>query len=87
MTRTRPAGLDLHLDAVPGSVPAARHAAARWAATEGAEGPDLYRICLAVSEAVTNAVVHAYSQRFDGMRDVPGADGATGATGAPRGDS
>jgi len=73
MTRTRAAGLDVHFDAVPGSVPAARHAAARWAATEGAQGLDLYRICLAVSEAVTNAVVHAYSQRVAG--DADGSDG------------
>jgi len=72
--RSRPADLDLHLDALPGAVPAARHSAARWAATEGANGPDLYRICLAVSEAVTNAVVHAYSHRDadgDGSRADP----------------
>jgi len=75
MTRTRAADLDVHFDAVPGSVPAARHAAARWAATEGAQGPDLYRICLAVSEAVTNAVVHAYSQRVAGDPDGDGSDG------------
>lgn len=62
-TEARAAELDLYLDAVPGAVPAARHSAARWAATEGANGPDLYRICLAVSEAVTNALVHAYSHR------------------------
>jgi stage II sporulation protein AB (anti-sigma F factor) len=53
--------LDLYLDAVPGSVPVARHAAADWAAAAGAHGLDLDRIGLAVSEAVTNAVVHAYS--------------------------
>jgi stage II sporulation protein AB (anti-sigma F factor) len=59
--------LDLHLDAVPESVPAARRAAAAWAAAAGARGVDLDRICLAVSEAVTNAVVHAYSlQRAEG---------------------
>ncbi len=60
-TRTRGAELDLYLDAVPGSVPVARHAAVRWAAAVGAQGLDLDRISLAVSEAVTNAVVHAYS--------------------------
>ena len=71
-TRTRAADLDLYLDALPGAVPAARHSAARWAATEGANGPDLYRVCLAVSEAVTNAVVHAYSHReTDGDRPAP----------------
>jgi len=76
-TRTRAAELDLHLDAVPGAVPAARHSAARWAATEGANGPDLYRICLAVSEAVTNAVVHAYSHRDADAAGRP-AGGAAG---------
>lgn len=60
-TRVGEDQLDLYLDAVPGSVPAARHAAASWAAAAGAHGPDLDRIGLAVSEAVTNAVVHAYS--------------------------
>ncbi len=59
--RSRGAELDLYLDAVPGSVPVARHAALRWAGAVGALGPDLDRIGLAVSEAVTNAVVHAYS--------------------------
>ena len=67
----RAADLDMNFDAVPGSVPAARHAAARWAATEGAQGPDLYQICLAVSEAVTNAVVHAYSQGSPVVPDGP----------------
>ncbi len=67
---TRSAGgdldLDLYLDAVPDSVPAARHAAVRWAAAVGARGADLDRVGLAVSEAVTNAVVHAYSEPVDG---------------------
>jgi serine/threonine-protein kinase RsbW/stage II sporulation protein AB (anti-sigma F factor) len=53
--------LDLYLEAVPCSVPAARRAATGWAAAVGARGPDLDRIGLAISEAVTNAVVHAYS--------------------------
>ncbi len=79
-TEARAAELDLYLDAVPGAVPAARHSAARWAATEGANGPDLYRICLAVSEAVTNALVHAYSHRdtdADGPAPDPAPDDAT----------
>jgi anti-sigma regulatory factor (Ser/Thr protein kinase) len=58
--------LDLYLDAVPDSVPAARHAAVCWAAAVGASGPDLDRVGLAVSEAVTNAVVHAYSGPVNG---------------------
>jgi anti-sigma regulatory factor (Ser/Thr protein kinase) len=76
-TRVRPVGLDLNLDALPASVPVARRATARWAATEGAEGADLYRICLAVSEAATNGVVHAYSQA------VAVAEGDGGAGGVP----
>ena len=79
-TEARAAELDLYLDAVPGAVPAARHSAARWAATEGANGPDLYRICLAVSEAVTNALVHAYSHRdtdADGPAPANAPDDAT----------
>jgi len=67
-TRTRQGGdqLDLYLDAVPVSVPAARRAATGWAAAAGARGLDLERIGLAVSEAVTNAVVHAYSSESPG---------------------
>jgi serine/threonine-protein kinase RsbW/stage II sporulation protein AB (anti-sigma F factor) len=59
--------LDLCFDAIPQSVPEARRAVARWAAIEGAAGTDLDRIRLAVSEAVTNAVVHAYSTQMGGV--------------------
>ena len=46
--------------AVPESVPVARRALAAVAAAAGAAGERLDEIRLAVSEALTNAVVHAY---------------------------
>jgi anti-sigma regulatory factor (Ser/Thr protein kinase) len=46
--------------AVPEAVPVARRALAMVAATAGAAGDRLDEIRLAVSEALTNAVVHAY---------------------------
>lgn len=49
--------LELRLPAVPGSVPTARHAAARLASEVGADELD---VKIAVSEAVGNVVVHAY---------------------------
>lgn len=63
MKHARPARqtLDVALQAAPTSVPAARRAVSEVAASSGASGRDLERITLAVSEAVTNAIVHAYS--------------------------
>ncbi len=52
--------LDVVLEAFPCSVPEARRAVLGVAAAHGAGAAELERICLAVSEAVTNAVVHAY---------------------------
>ena len=46
--------------AVPASVPALRGAIADYASAEGVGDPLLSSIKLAVSEAVTNAVLHAY---------------------------
>lgn len=46
--------------AIEASVPAARHAAGRYADALGFRGDQLDRVRLAVSEAVTNAVRHAY---------------------------
>jgi serine/threonine-protein kinase RsbW len=53
--------------AVPESVPMARRALAAVAAAAGAAGERLEEIRLAVSEALTNAVVHAY-RNSDGGR-------------------
>jgi serine/threonine-protein kinase RsbW len=47
----------LELPATPESVPRARHAAVRLAREVGAAGSD---VAIAVSEAVANAVQHAY---------------------------
>jgi serine/threonine-protein kinase RsbW len=60
--RTGSAGqrLERTWPAVPGSVREARAAAARFAETVGASPPALAAIKLAVSEAVTNSVLHAY---------------------------
>ncbi len=52
--------LDVSYPARPASVPAARAAVAAFAARNGATDVELDRVRLAVSEAVTNAVVHAY---------------------------
>ena len=46
--------------AVPSSVPLARRAVVRLAAAAGATDAELDAIRLATSEALTNAVVHAY---------------------------
>jgi len=50
-------------DAVPASVPEARHALAAFAAAAGATNDELDVIRLATSEALTNVVVHAYDGR------------------------
>lgn len=46
--------------AVPESVPLARQAVVRFAAAAGASDDEVEAIRLATSEALTNAVVHAY---------------------------
>ena len=51
------ADIELELGAEPASVATARHAAARLAANVGADQDDVQ---IAVSEAVGNAVIHAY---------------------------
>lgn len=49
------------LPAVPASVPTLRAAVADFAAAAGVTEPRLTAVKLAVSEAITNAVVHAYA--------------------------
>lgn len=49
------------LPAVPASVPRLRSAVAEFAVAAGVQEPQLAAVKLAVSEAVTNAVVHAYA--------------------------
>jgi serine/threonine-protein kinase RsbW/stage II sporulation protein AB (anti-sigma F factor) len=48
------------MDAVPASVPALRGAVAEFVIAAGVREPLLTSVKLAVSEAVTNAVLHAY---------------------------
>lgn len=48
------------LPAVPASVPVLRSAVAEFVVAAGVREPQLAAVKLAVSEAVTNAVVHAY---------------------------
>ena len=57
----------LDLRAEPRSVAAARRQLLAFATEQGAAGEILERLRLAVSEAVTNAVVHAYPAGFDGL--------------------
>ena len=59
MSAGSPRELHQQLPAQPHSVPRARHAVAEFATAQGAADGRLWAIKLAVSEAVTNAVVHA----------------------------
>lgn len=54
------ADLEMRLRAVPENVPVVRHALGGMAATRGADPSARGAIALAVTEAVTNVVVHAY---------------------------
>jgi anti-sigma regulatory factor (Ser/Thr protein kinase) len=54
------------LPAAPESIPRLRHGVSRFAAEIGASDRVLRKIALAVSEACTNAVVHAYRKRGSG---------------------
>jgi len=57
---SQPASLDVFYEAAPGSVRRARLDVAALAARHGAEEEQLERVRLAVSEAVTNALMHGY---------------------------
>jgi serine/threonine-protein kinase RsbW len=58
-----PEPVRLRLPATPESVKVARHAASAFAESVGAD-PDA--VAVAVSETVTNAVLHAYREQDDG---------------------
>jgi anti-sigma regulatory factor (Ser/Thr protein kinase) len=66
MARNRPR-LDARYEAKPESVAQARAAVSSFAARHGATREDLEGVRLAVSEAVTNAVVHAYPSCASGV--------------------
>jgi serine/threonine-protein kinase RsbW len=57
--------LRLHLPAVSGNVPLIRHAVLAFAASQGASQELQGTIALAITEAVSNVVVHAYRDRED----------------------
>ena len=61
--KPKPSPVVLMLDAVPESVPVARHVVAGFA--EECEG-EAEHVALATTEAVTNAVIHAYRDRESG---------------------
>lgn len=65
--------VDVALDATPGSVPRARKTVCAIATANGACAEDLERIALAVSEAVTNAIVHAYGDAAAGSVELTAA--------------
>lgn len=57
--------LRLELPAVTGNVPVIRHAVVAFAAAQGAGDELQGSIALAITEAVANAVVHAYRDRAE----------------------
>lgn len=65
--RGSPTSLQLTLAAESGSVGEARHAVADFARQFGADADD---VALAVSEGVSNAVIHAFRDRDPGRIDV-----------------
>lgn len=56
-----PARLRLRLDAVPASVPLLRHTLRRWLEPSGVAAAEVFEITVAVSEAFSNAIEHAYA--------------------------
>jgi anti-sigma regulatory factor (Ser/Thr protein kinase) len=62
--------LQLHVDARPEFIRPLRNAVARCASDTGLSDSQLYAVKLCVSEAVTNAVTHAYPENKPGRLDV-----------------
>jgi serine/threonine-protein kinase RsbW/stage II sporulation protein AB (anti-sigma F factor) len=62
-----PEPVELRLPAKPESVAVARHAASSYAEDVGA---DPHAVAVAVSEIVTNAIMHAYREREAGTVEV-----------------
>lgn len=63
----KPEPVELRLPAEPESVAVARHAASTYAEQVGA---DAEAVAVAVSETVTNVIVHAYRDRTPGTVEV-----------------
>ncbi|MGI8461245.1 MAG: ATP-binding protein [Solirubrobacterales bacterium] len=59
--------LEMKLDAESASVAVARHAVSDFARERGADADD---VALAVSEAVSNAVIHGFRGRSSGLIDI-----------------
>lgn len=62
-----PARLHVRLDAVPPSLPVLRHALRRWLEQSEVADTDIFEITVAVSEAFSNAVEHAYNATDAGI--------------------
>ncbi|MGH2435430.1 MAG: ATP-binding SpoIIE family protein phosphatase, partial [bacterium] len=62
-SRLDPSRLSIRLPADPLSVPVIRHALRRWLDQAGVDRPDTYQIAVAVCEAASNTVEHAYGLR------------------------
>src|SRR5919198_4131471 len=60
MDRTRPQDLEQTYPAVAESISAGRRALTRFAAQAGASAPQIHAVRVAATEALTNAVKHAY---------------------------
>jgi serine phosphatase RsbU (regulator of sigma subunit)/anti-sigma regulatory factor (Ser/Thr protein kinase) len=60
LTALDPHRLVLRLPALPGSLPQVRHALRRWLLAAGADPAVLFDLTVAVGEACTNAIEHAY---------------------------
>lgn len=72
MTSHEVQALALELPAVTESVPTVRGRVAAWAEKAGASSEQLYAIKLVVTEAVSNAVLHAYREGGSGPVRVQG---------------
>ena len=77
---TKERSLSQSYPAVAGSVPRARNDVVAFAAQRGATERQLEAIRLAVSEAVSNVVVHAYNGASDGDGDGDGDGGRVHVT-------
>jgi len=94
MRSTSVPALSIELDAVLGSIRRVRHLVSGFAAEYGADRALLGRIAIAVSEATTNGVLHAYPRHEpgalhvsadveDGEIEIVIADDGTGLRAAP----
>ena len=62
--------IEMTLPARPGVLAGMRKTLARWLQTAGAGEDELFDLTLAISEAATNAIEHAYGAKEDGVHDL-----------------